>query len=172
MRTRRHEPRTQPSSRRRSTSLDSAQALSEFVTLFNSSVIQQRSRNYHLPALRARVRPEILHTLLGIEIRLARKRLPCPDLATARYLSIFARIGVWRVALPYDITRVSGLADELETILERGLLLATSGEGGKGLSAIRQRKKSFLDRLKRALEGLESKPDYPAFELHRRRANN
>jgi hypothetical protein len=50
----------------------------------------------------------------------------CPDLATARYLAIFARAGCAAVAIPYDITRISLLADELESSWHRMLLLADS----------------------------------------------
>jgi hypothetical protein len=66
----------------------------------------------------------IQHTLLGVELKLGRKRLLCPDLATARYLSVFARIGCQDVAVPYDITKISHLADELESSWYRMLLLA------------------------------------------------
>jgi hypothetical protein len=61
--------------------------------------------------------------LLGVELKVGRKRLSCPDLATARYLAVFARLGVAAVAVPYDITRTSPLADELESSWQRMLLL-------------------------------------------------
>src|SRR3982751_4021897 len=66
---------------------------------------------------------EILHTLLGIELKVGNRRIACPDLATARYLQVFARLGCARVAIPYDITKISPLADELETAWQRMLLL-------------------------------------------------
>jgi hypothetical protein len=47
----------------------------------------------------------------------------CPDLATARYLSVLARLGCKAVAVPYDITKISHLADELESSWYRMLLL-------------------------------------------------
>lgn len=58
---------------------------------------------------------EVLHTLLGIELKVGKKRLICPDLATARFLAVFARLGVDEVAVPYEITRISHLADQLES---------------------------------------------------------
>jgi hypothetical protein len=67
---------------------------------------------------------EILHTLLGIELKIGKRRLLCPDLATARYLSVFARLGVSEVAVPYDITRISRLADDLESAWFRMQALA------------------------------------------------
>ena len=53
--------------------------------------------------------------MLGIELKVANRRLLCPDLATARYLSVFARLGCDVIAVPYDITQISRIADELES---------------------------------------------------------
>ena len=66
---------------------------------------------------------QILHTLLGIELKVGRRRFACPDLATARYMRVFARLGCRSFAIPYDITRISTLADELETAWQRALLI-------------------------------------------------
>lgn len=55
----------------------------------------------------------------------------CPDLATARYLSVFARAGCERVAVPYDITKTSQLADQLESSWHRMMLLADHLAEGK-----------------------------------------
>ena len=66
---------------------------------------------------------DIQHTLLGVELKVGRRRLLCPDLATARYLSVFARLGCNDVAVPYDITKISHLADELESSWYRMFLL-------------------------------------------------
>ncbi len=66
---------------------------------------------------------QILHTLLGIELKVGRRRFACPDLATARYMRVFARLGCREFAIPYDITRISNLADELETAWQRSLLI-------------------------------------------------
>src|SRR6185436_10056390 len=60
---------------------------------------------------------------LGIELKAGRRRMLCPDLATARYLSVFARLGCQAVAIPYDITRISLMADELESSWHRMLLI-------------------------------------------------
>ena len=72
----------------------------------------------------------ILHTLLGIELKIGVRRFACPDLATARYMRIFARLGCRDFAIPYDITRISTLADDLETEWQRAILvLENSSEG-------------------------------------------
>ena len=83
--------------------------------------LRTRSYQYEKPSASARV--VIQHTLLGVELKVGRRRLLCPDLATARYLSVFARIGSSAVAVPYDITKISQLADELESSWYRMLLL-------------------------------------------------
>lgn len=58
---------------------------------------------------------DIQHTLLGIEIKVGKQRLTCPDLSTARYLRVFARLGCGSIAIPYDISRISRIADDLDT---------------------------------------------------------
>jgi hypothetical protein len=65
----------------------------------------------------------IQHTLLGIELKVGRQRFSCPDLATARYMRVFARLGCREFAIPYDITKISAIADELETAWQRALLV-------------------------------------------------
>ncbi|HEV2905614.1 MAG TPA: hypothetical protein VGW32_11225 [Pyrinomonadaceae bacterium] len=67
----------------------------------------------------------------------------CPDLATARYLGVFARIGCKAVAIPYDITKISHIADELESSWYRILLLADE--------STRQRPETFRARVRRLL---------------------
>jgi hypothetical protein len=92
--------------------------------IYRDRILKLRTRSYHFEIPNPSPRVVIQHTLLGIELKLGRKRLLCPDLATARYLMVFARIGCKDVALPYDITKISQLADELESSWYRMLLLA------------------------------------------------
>jgi hypothetical protein len=61
--------------------------------------------------------------LLGVELKVRNKRLSCPDLSTARYLQVFARLGCQEIAVPYDITKISHVADVLESSWQRILLL-------------------------------------------------
>jgi len=93
-------------------------------TLYLERILKSRTRSYEFPTPGRNARVEIHHTLLGIELKVGRRRMLCPDLATARYLSVFARLGVCTVAIPYDITRISLLADELESSWQRMLLIA------------------------------------------------
>ena len=108
---------------------DSAQKIREQLgqtwlpRIYRERVLKLRTRSYHFESGKASDRVIIQHTLLGVELKIGRKRLLCPDLATARYLSVFARIGSKDVAVPYDITKISQLADELESSWYRMWLL-------------------------------------------------
>lgn len=93
-------------------------------TIYRERIRPSRTRSFTLGAPVKPEAVEVMHTLLGIELRLGRRRLGCPDLAVARYLSVFARLGVAEVAVPYDITQISRLADELESSWYRMLMLA------------------------------------------------
>ena len=94
--------------------------------IYSQRILKLRTRSYEFPSLARNSGPEIQHTLLGIELKVGRKRMLCPDLATARYLAVFARAGCRAIAIPYDITKISHLADALESSWYRMLLLADS----------------------------------------------
>jgi hypothetical protein len=91
--------------------------------IYRERILKLRTRSYHFETANTPKRIIIQHTLLGVELKVGRKRLLCPDLATARYLSVFARLGCKDVAVPYDITKISQLADELESSWYRMFLL-------------------------------------------------
>ena len=91
--------------------------------IYRERILKLRTRSYHFESAKPATRVEIQHTLLGVELKVGRRRLLCPDLATARYLSVFARLGCQDVAVPYDITKISHLADELESSWYRMFLL-------------------------------------------------
>jgi hypothetical protein len=91
--------------------------------LYKERILPARTRSHHLEIAEKENEVEVQHTLLGVELKIGRRRLLCPDLAMARYLSCFARVGCTDVAVPYDITQISRLADELESAWQRMLLL-------------------------------------------------
>ena len=99
--------------------------------IYRDRVRTIRTRSYKLDGLARKAEVEVMHTLLGVELRVGKRRLLCPDLATARYLSVFARLGVAEVAVPYDITRISRLADDLESSWYRMLMLAEALTAGR-----------------------------------------
>jgi hypothetical protein len=113
--------------------------------IYRERILKMRTRAYRYPQLAKNAQPAIHHTLLGIELKVGRHRMLCPDLATARYLAVFARTTAGAVAIPYDITRISAVADELESAWHRMLLLADD------LS--QNAKPAFRARLRRQLIG-------------------
>lgn len=99
--------------------------------LYRERILSLRTRSHHLN-LPAKINAvEIQHTLLGVELKVGKQRVMCPDLATARYLAVFARAGCTDVAVPYDITQISTLADELESSWYRMLLLVEHLAAGR-----------------------------------------
>ena len=111
--------------------------------IYRERILRLRTRSYHFEKANPTARIEIQHTLLGVELKIGRKRLLCPDLATARYLSVFARVGATDVAVPYDITKISHIADELESSWYRMLLLVDQ-ETGKESPRLRSRVRGLL----------------------------
>lgn len=91
--------------------------------IYREKVRAKRTRSFAMNIPERENSPEIFHTLLGIELKVGKLRVATPDLATARYLSVFARLGCGEIAVPYDISRISAIADLLETGWQRMNLL-------------------------------------------------
>lgn len=131
--------------------------------LYRERIRTIRTRSYKLEAPAKPVSVEILHTLLGIELKIGKRRLLCPDLATARYLSVFARLGLSEVAVPYDITQISRLADELEASWFRMLMLADHLTDTRSIR-LRNRVRAGLCQAQRAeIAALGAGPAVPQF---------
>lgn len=92
--------------------------------IYRERILKMRTRAYYFGAAPRNAKVQIQRTLLGVELKVGRRRMLCPDLATARYLAVFARASCEAVAVPYDITKTSHLADELESSWHRMLLVA------------------------------------------------
>ncbi len=136
--------------------------------LYRERILPTRTRSHAVPAAAKGAAVEVLHTLLGIELKVGRRRVSCPDLATARYLSVFARAGVSEVAVPYDITKISRLADDLESAWPRTLRLAdhlTKGRAGTFRSRVRA---AALKEVKREIEEAGAGTAVPAFNQNTR----
>ncbi|HEV2884144.1 MAG TPA: hypothetical protein VGW36_04765 [Pyrinomonadaceae bacterium] len=114
--------------------------------IYSQRIRKMRTRSYSFENLKSTTRVTIQHTLLGVELKTGSRRLLCPDLATARYLAVFARLGCTVVAVPYDITRISHLADELESSWHRTMILADHHTAGAS-SAIQSRVRRLLIRM-------------------------
>jgi hypothetical protein len=136
--------------------------------LYRERILPTRTRAHSVPAAPRNTDVEVQHTLLGIELKVGRRRVSCPDLATARYLSVFARAGVTQVAVPYDITKISHLADELESAWQRLLLLAdhhTRGRAGAFRTRVRT---AALKEVKREIEEAGAGAAVPVFNQNTR----
>jgi hypothetical protein len=112
-------------------------------SIYREHIRSLRTRSSHLSAPPKKTDVEIQHTLLGVELKIGRHRMMCPDLATARYLAVFARAGCPDVAVPYDISRISRLADELESAWHRMLLLVERAAAERSV-AFRSRLRNLL----------------------------
>lgn len=88
-------------------------------TVYRDKIRPLRTRSLQMNVPERENSPEIMHTLLGIELKVGRLRIATPDLATARFLCVFARLGCRDVAVPYDISKISAIADVLETGWQR-----------------------------------------------------
>jgi hypothetical protein len=131
--------------------------------IYRDRILKMRTRSYEFPPLPKKITPQIHHSLLGIELKVGRRRMLCPDLATARYLSVFARVGCRAVAIPYDITRISQVADELESSWHRMLLLADESTR-QWPDALRARvRRKLISKLREELETSGAGPLAPEF---------
>jgi len=136
--------------------------------LYRERILPTRTRSHAVPAGGAGARVEVLHTLLGIELKVGRRRVSCPDLATARYLSVFARVGVTAVAVPYDITKISRAADELESAWQRLLLLADHLTEGRAASYRTRVRSAAVREARREIEDAGAGTAVPQFNQNTR----
>ena len=137
--------------------------------IYRERILELRTRSYHFELAGVPKRIVIQHTLLGVELKVGRKRLLCPDLATARYLSVFARLGCHDVAVPYDITKISHLADELESSWYRMLLLVDQEARAKSLSFRNRVRGSLVAQIRTEINEAGAGPKVPEFKQSTRR---
>ncbi len=137
-----------------------AETISE---IYRNQVRTLRTRRYELRAPAHGASVEVLHTLLGIELKMGKRRVHCPDLATARYLLVFARLGCHEIAVPYDITRIALLAHDLESSWHQMLTLGNSVSQARGRHFQRKLEKTLVSRLLEELTAIGAGPDRPEF---------
>lgn len=132
--------------------------------IYRDQILTQRTRQYELRAQAKKQRVEVLHTLLGIELKMGNRRLLCPDLATARYLAVFARLGCEVIAVPYDITKISWIADELESSWHRMMLLANHFTDGRTARLRNTLGRRLLDQARADIAALGAGTKFPEFD--------
>jgi len=136
--------------------------------LYSSRVRSQRTRSHRIDIAPREHLPEILYTLLGIELKVGKVRFQCPDLATARYMRIFARLGIAEFAVPYDISRISAIADDLETSWRRGLLILmqeSEGSSDRSRSVLRR---ALIKEIRNEIEAVGPGEKMPKFDRETR----
>ncbi len=106
--------------------------------IYARRVRSQRTRALKIDVPAKANQAAIQYTLLGIELKVGKQRFACPDLATARYMRVFARLGISEFAIPYDITKISVVADELETAWQK-LILIVEADGSELSASARTR---------------------------------
>jgi hypothetical protein len=131
--------------------------------IYQEKVRAQRTRSYSLDVPQKENAAEILHTLLGIELKIGKKRFACPDLATARYLRVFARFGCREVAVPYDITRISAIADEIETSWQKTVLNIREITREDSPRTAARKRSTVIKELRREIAAIGSGDAMPQF---------
>ena len=129
--------------------------------IYRERILKMRTRAYEYPSLPKGAEPRIHHTLLGIELQVGRRRMLCPDLATARYLAVFARAGCHAVAIPYDITRISQVADALESSWHRMFLLLDDVTRDEGVRV--RTRRLLVNRVRQEIESAGAGAQIPEF---------
>jgi hypothetical protein len=132
-------------------------------TIYAEKVRPLRTRSCSLE-IPERENPALIqHTLLGIELKVGNRRFACPDLATARYMLVFARLGCREFAIPYDITKISLLADELETAWQRSLLSLESNGPARSESHRKRLRTALVKSIRNEIAAIGPGEKMPQF---------
>jgi hypothetical protein len=140
--------------------------------IYAGKVRTQRTRSINLDCPARENIAEIQYTLLGIELKIGKKRLACPDLATARYLRVFARIGCRKIAVPYDITRISTLADELEVAWQQMLLILAERTKDEPDAKSRRLRSQLIKAIRSELDETGAGESMPEFKQSTKQRKN
>ena len=132
--------------------------------IYRAKVRTQRTRAHQLEVPEKENRALIQHTLLGVELKVGTHRFSCPDLSTARYLQIFARLGCQAVAVPYDITKISTLADELESSWQKSLLLLESAATDKTAPVKGRMRSGLIKEIRQEIDEIGAGSLMPEFK--------
>ena len=139
--------------------------------IYAEKIRSQRTRSIEIDVPERENQAEIQYTLLGIELKIGKRRFACPDLATARYMRIFARTGCREFAVPYDITRISAAADDLETSWQRTLLLVEEETRGKPTRSVSQTRSKLVKAIRNALREIGAGDTMPEFNRATKQRN-
>lgn len=131
--------------------------------IYRNRIRTMRTRAYRMQIPEAENPTQIQHTLLGVELKVGKNRINCPDLSTARYLQVFARLGIGEVAIPYDITKISHCADQLESSWQRTLLIFDELTKGKTPQSKGRLKSRLIKQIREEIKEIGAGPQIPEF---------
>jgi hypothetical protein len=131
--------------------------------IYCKKVRSMRTRAYRMQIPEAENQTQIQHTLLGVELKVGKIRINCPDLSTARYLQVFARLGISEVAIPYDITKISHCADQLESSWQKTLLIFNEITKGKTSQSKGRLKANLIKQIREEIKQIGAGPQIPEF---------
>lgn len=131
--------------------------------IYAEKIRPQRTRSVSIDVPERENQAEIQYTLLGIELKVGKRRFACPDLATARYMRIFARIGVCSFAVPYDITKISAAADDLETAWQKTLLIFSEQMRGKQPNSVSRSRSRMIKSIRSEITEIGAGEAMPQF---------
>ena len=137
-------------------------------SIYENKIRSQRTRSLAIDIPLRENTAEIQYTLLGIELKVGKNRFACPDLATARYMRVFARLGCREFAIPYDITKISAAADELETSWQRTVLLIIELTKDKPSRAISLGRSKTVKSLRESVDMIGAGQAMPHFDQETR----
>ncbi|MDQ3043018.1 MAG: hypothetical protein M3R11_11720 [Acidobacteriota bacterium] len=140
--------------------------------IYRAKVRSQRTRAHQLEIPKKENRSLIQHTLLGVELKVGNQRFSCPDLSTARYLQVFARLGCQAVAVPYDITKISTLADELESSWQKILLFFEKSVEDKNASVRGRMRSGLIKEIRREVDEIGAGSLMPEFRQSTKQRRN
>jgi hypothetical protein len=132
--------------------------------IYREKVRTQRTRSCEMDIPERENSAEILFTLLGIELKVGKRRFASPDLATARYLRVFARIGCRSLAIPYDITKISMLADELEVAWHKLMLQNEQNNQGKSPQTVGRSRSALIKQIRTEIAEIGAGEKMPEFK--------
>ena len=125
-----------------------AEQIRIFRDLYTSQVLTRKTRTISLFGRKSR--PRLLDTFLGFELQAGRRRISCPDEATARYLRIFAEMGLPSVEIPYDLSVTLRILPSLEQSWSQIRRLLEQPSGPEAPRRIRQGFRRLREHLKAA----------------------
>ncbi|MEE8348751.1 MAG: hypothetical protein V3R94_04220 [Acidobacteriota bacterium] len=132
-----------------STNREIQQEIEKLSGIYGQEVLPGHFRVVSLPGRKCE--PKIIDTFLGFEVTALGKRLTCPDRSTARYLKIFAELGMPSIRTPYNPTHTIRVVPELERSLKqiKALLQREQLPRKSHQSKLRGIYKRIRDRLQR-----------------------